>query len=97
MFGNESEAAIVKVMRMREQLRPYVMAQYEAASIDGTPIMRPLFFDFHTDAASQTVDDQQMYKDFDIILDHFSRVSQLDPTPHALWAVFYLVPSLTSC
>ena len=64
MFGNESEAAIVKVMRMREQLRPYVMAQYEAASIDGTPIMRPLFFDFHTDAASQTVDDQQMYVKF---------------------------------
>ena len=61
MFGNESEAAIVKVMRLREQLRPYVMEQYTAASIDGTPIMRPLFFDFHTDAASQTVDDQQMF------------------------------------
>jgi alpha-glucosidase (family GH31 glycosyl hydrolase) len=53
MFGNESEAAIVKVMRIREQLRPYVMEQYEAASADGTPIMRPLFFDFHSDAASQ--------------------------------------------
>ena len=28
------------------------------------------------------------------ILDHFSRVSQLCPTPHALYAVFYLVPML---
>ena len=28
MFGNESEAAIIKVMRMREQMRPYVMQQY---------------------------------------------------------------------
>ena len=30
-------------------------------------------------------------------LDHFPRVFQLHPTPPALWAVFYLVPSLTSC
>ena len=37
------------------------------------------------------------YNDFDIILDHFPRVFQLHPTPHALWVVFYLVPSLTSC
>ena len=27
----------------------------------------------------------------------FSRISQLQPTPHALWAVFYLVPRLVSC
>jgi alpha-D-xyloside xylohydrolase len=61
MFGDESEAAIVKVMRLREQLRPYVMAQYKAAAADGTPIMRPLFYDFHNDPASQTVDDQLMF------------------------------------
>ena len=61
MFGNESEAAIVKVMRIREQLRPYVMEQYKAASIDGTPIMRPLFFDFHDDMGAQDIDDQQMF------------------------------------
>ena len=35
MFGNESEAAIVKVMRIREQIRPYVMEQYEAAAANG--------------------------------------------------------------
>ena len=29
--------------------------------------------------------------------DHFSTIYRLHPTPHALWAVFYLVPSLTSC
>ena len=58
MFGDESEVAIVKVMRLREQLRPYIMEQYEAAAADGTPIMRPLFFDFHADPGSQAVDDQ---------------------------------------
>ena len=38
-----------------------------------------------------------MYGNFDIILDHFPRISQPHPTPHASWVVFYLVPSLTSC
>ena len=46
-FGNESYTAILAVMRMREQLRPYVTEQYESASKSGLPIMRPLFFDFH--------------------------------------------------
>ena len=27
----------------------------------------------------------------------FSAISQLHPTPHVLWAVFYLVPRLTAC
>ena len=35
------------------------------------------------------------YNDFDIILDHFPRVFQLNPTPHAPRAVLYLVPRLT--
>ena len=60
MFGDESEAAIVKVMRIREQIRPYVMKQYEAAGREGTPIMRPLFFDFHNDTRSEAIDDQQV-------------------------------------
>ena len=38
-----------------------------------------------------------LYGNFDIIWEHFSRVSRLRPTPHARWAVFYLVPRLTPC
>jgi alpha-D-xyloside xylohydrolase len=60
-FGNESEAAIVSVMRIREQMRPYVLDQYKAAAADGTPIMRPLFFDFHDDPQAQAIDDQLMF------------------------------------
>ena len=37
------------------------------------------------------------YGNFDIIWDHFSRISTLNHTPRALWAVFYLVLRLTSC
>lgn len=87
MFGNESEAAIVRVMRMREQMRPYVMEQYQAAAEYGTPIMRPLFFDFYNDTASQTVDDQQMFgPDYLVALvlqkGVSSRSVYLPPLPH---------------
>eukprot|EP00656_Telonema_subtile_P020294 TRINITY_DN21431_c0_g1_i2.p1 TRINITY_DN21431_c0_g1~~TRINITY_DN21431_c0_g1_i2.p1 ORF type:complete len:484 (+),score=73.94 TRINITY_DN21431_c0_g1_i2:115-1566(+) len=61
MFGNESEAAIVKVMRMREQLRPYVMELYAASAEDGTPVMRPMFFDFYNDSATADIQDQMMF------------------------------------
>jgi alpha-D-xyloside xylohydrolase len=54
-FGNASEAAIVKVMRMREQMRPYIMTLYEQASSEGAPVMRPLFFDFWDDEGAQLV------------------------------------------
>ena len=79
MFGDESEAAIVKVMRLREQLRPYVMEQYEAAAAHGTPIMRPLFFDFHTDSGSQGIDDQLVRRP-SIVLRRFD-CSQADLVP----------------
>ena len=60
-FGNESEAAIAKVMALRETLRPYVMEQYQAASANGTPISRPLFYDFWDDEAVQAIEDEMMF------------------------------------
>ncbi len=60
-FGPESEAAIVRVMKLREQLRPYIMKLYAEAAKSGTPIMRPLFFDFWEDEGAQTIDDELMF------------------------------------
>ena len=37
------------------------------------------------------------YGNFDIVLDHFSRIFLLHPTPHALCTVFYLVTMLIGC
>ena len=37
----------------------------------------------------------EMYKGFDIILDHIPRLSQPSTTPHAPWAILYLVAVLT--
>ena len=60
-FGEEAEAAIAKVMRVREQLRPYIMEQYRVASQTGTPVMRPLFYDYWDDPVAATIDDQLMF------------------------------------
>jgi len=62
-FGDASEAAIRRVMDLRESLRPYVMEQYELASSKGIPVMRPMFFDFWNDAQanSDETDDQMMF------------------------------------
>ena len=60
-FGDRAEAAIVKVIVLREQLRPYIMEQYHTASKTGQPIMRPIFYDFFNDNASQMIDDQMMF------------------------------------
>ena len=48
-------------MHIREQLRPYIMRQYAAASATGTPIMRPLFFDFWSDPAASAIEDEMMF------------------------------------
>lgn len=61
MFGDAAEEAIVRVMHLREGLRPYVMEQFKEAARHGTPVMRPLFYDFFDDPRSQAVDDQQMF------------------------------------
>jgi alpha-D-xyloside xylohydrolase len=60
-FGPDAEAAIAKVMRIREQLRPYIMEQYKVASETGAPIMRPIFYDFWEDQTAATIDDQLMF------------------------------------
>ena len=42
-------------------IRTHPCNRYKHASADGTPIMRPLFYDFHNDSICQGIDDQQMF------------------------------------
>jgi hypothetical protein len=48
-------------LRLRERLRPYVMAQMKLASKRGLPPMRPLFFDFMDDPKSAAVEDEYLF------------------------------------
>jgi alpha-D-xyloside xylohydrolase len=50
-----------KYLFLREKLRPYVTAQMRAAHEKGTPVMRPLFYDFPSDKRSWETEDQFMF------------------------------------
>lgn len=44
-------------MLLREQMRPYLMEQMKKAHESGTPVMRPLFYDFPEDTKAWKTDD----------------------------------------
>lgn len=45
-FGDDNYPILVKYMKLRERLRPYVEGLMEEASKNGTPVMRPMFLEF---------------------------------------------------
>lgn len=59
-FGEETEELIVSVIHLREKFRPYIMKQMKIASDKGTPVMRPLLFDFYEDERTLGIYDEFM-------------------------------------
>ena len=60
-FGDEVYNILKDMLFMREVMRPYIMEQMQLAHEKGTPVMRPVFFDFSQDPASYSVDDEYMF------------------------------------
>jgi alpha-D-xyloside xylohydrolase len=60
-FGSQAYSIIKEMLFMREVMRPYIMEQMHLAHEKGTPVMRPLFFDFAQDPISFTIEDQYMF------------------------------------
>lgn len=60
-FGEENYETIKDIILVREKLRPYIMKYMDIASKTGSPIMRPMFYDFHTDERCYTLEDQYMF------------------------------------
>ena len=60
-FGEEAYQIMACYLQVRERLRPYILQQMARASRDGTPVMRPLFFDFPEDEACYLVEDQYLF------------------------------------
>ncbi|MDR2760019.1 MAG: glycoside hydrolase family 31 protein [Spirochaetaceae bacterium] len=50
-----------KYLFLREKLRPYVTDQMRAAHEKGTPVMRPLFYDFPADKKTWEIEDTFMF------------------------------------
>eukprot|EP00658_Telonema_sp_P-2_P071820 TRINITY_DN61027_c0_g1_i2.p1 TRINITY_DN61027_c0_g1~~TRINITY_DN61027_c0_g1_i2.p1 ORF type:complete len:640 (-),score=132.93 TRINITY_DN61027_c0_g1_i2:141-2060(-) len=59
-FGEDAYASISGVMRLRESIRGYVQEHLDLASEQGTPLLRPMSFDF-TDEQCVGAIDQYMF------------------------------------
>lgn len=60
-YGADAYRIISGLLRMREQLRPYLHDQMRLASRTGLPPVRPLFVDYPDDSACWDVDDQMLF------------------------------------
>jgi alpha-D-xyloside xylohydrolase len=60
-FTEEVYGICKKYLFLREKLRPYIKAQMQAAHEKGTPVMRPLFYDFPGDGRAWETEDEYMF------------------------------------
>ena len=62
-FGPEAYQILQRWLRLREHLRPYIMAAMRIAHTDGLPPMRPLFLNFPDDQPCWDIADQFLLGD----------------------------------
>lgn len=60
-FGEEAFEICRKYILLREKLRPYIREQMRTAHEKGTPVMRPVFYDYPADQAAWEVDDEFLF------------------------------------
>ncbi|KAK8093887.1 glycoside hydrolase family 31 protein [Apiospora hydei] len=60
-FGDEAYEILKTYMNIREEMRDYTRELMKEAHEKGTPIMRPLFYDFPVDAKCWEVEQQYMF------------------------------------
>lgn len=60
-YGEKVEDICKKYILLREKLREYISNQMQIASTNGSPVMRPLFYDFHDDTKCWNIDDEYMF------------------------------------
>lgn len=60
-FGEENYIIIKNIIETRERLRPYIMKYMDIASKTGSPLMRPMFYDYYKEDICYTLEDQYMF------------------------------------
>lgn len=60
-YGEEAYKIFKNFILIRERLRPYISEQMKAAHKNGTPPMRPLFYDFPEDKQAWEISDAYMF------------------------------------
>lgn len=65
-FGENNYPILKELIMLRNRLKPYILHHMDKASEYGTPMMRPLFFDYYDDETCYSIDDEYLFGD-DII------------------------------
>ncbi|MFW5981268.1 MAG: TIM-barrel domain-containing protein, partial [bacterium] len=60
-YGDEAYQIFKELLFLREKMKPYILRHMKLAHQKGTPVMRPLFFDFQCDEKACQIDDQYMF------------------------------------
>lgn len=60
-FGEEAYEIIKNLLWLRERMKSYILEQMKITHEEGTPVMRPLFFDFARDGVTYMVEDEYMF------------------------------------
>ena len=60
-FGEDNFEILKKYLFIRENLRPYIRECMKEASENGSPVMRPMFYDFYEDKLCWETEDQYMF------------------------------------
>lgn len=60
-YGPEAYEICRKYLMIRERLRPYIKEAMKDAHEIGTPVIRPIFYDFHQDGEAWEIEDQYMF------------------------------------
>ncbi len=60
-FGEAAYEIIAEVMAMRERITPYLLEHMQLAADTGSPVMRPLFYEFPSDETVYGIGDQYMF------------------------------------
>lgn len=62
-YGEQSYEIMKNYMQLRENLKDYIRQQMKAAHEKGTPVIRPLFYDFSSDLHAWNVETEYMFGD----------------------------------
>ncbi len=60
-YGEDNYKILVDFISLRQRLLPYIMEQMKKAAADGTPVMRPLLYDFPEDETAYPIFDEYMF------------------------------------
>ncbi len=60
-FGERNYPILKSLIETRERLRPYISACMDETSKKGSPIMRPMFYDYYSDETCYSLEDQYFF------------------------------------